>query len=117
MRGSNSKRVSQSRRRLRRAGRLLLGLDVLERHGVVLDEREHQVRRQARRGRGPDPAGHRGARGLCGGQVKEEAPDAKEEAEERVQTIVSIADPENYHQRQYFASTDIRTRSQLQRGK
>ena len=43
--------------------------------------------------------------------------EAQEEAEERVQTIVSIADPENYHQRQYFASTDIRTRSQLQRGK
>ena len=42
---------------------------------------------------------------------------AEEEEEESVQTIVSIADPVNYHQRQYFASTDIRTRSPLQRGK
>ena len=35
---------------------------------------------------------------------------AQEETEESLQTIVSIVDPENYHQRQYFASTDIRER-------
>ena len=42
---------------------------------------------------------------------------AEEEAEESLQTIVSIADPSNYNHPVYFASTDIRTRSQFQKGK
>ena len=42
---------------------------------------------------------------------------AEEEAEESLQTIVSIADPSNYNHPVYYASTDIRTRSQLQKGK
>ena len=42
---------------------------------------------------------------------------AQEEEEVTVQTIVSIADPSNYNHPNYFASTDIRTRSHLQRGK
>ena len=42
---------------------------------------------------------------------------AQEESEETLQTIVSIPNPENFNRPVYFSSTDIRTRSQLQRGK
>ena len=42
---------------------------------------------------------------------------AEEEEEVTLQTIVSIADPTDYNYPNHFASTDIRTRSHLQRGK
>ena len=42
---------------------------------------------------------------------------AQEEKEETVSTIVSVADPDNYNHPVYFPSTDMRTRSQMQRGK
>ena len=42
---------------------------------------------------------------------------AQEEAEDTLQTIVSIPDPSNYNHPVYYASTDIRTRSQLQKCK
>ena len=44
---------------------------------------------------------------------------AQEESEETLQTIatVSIVNPDNFNHPVYFVSTDIRTRSQVQRGK
>ena len=42
---------------------------------------------------------------------------AQEVTEETVQTIVSIANPDNFNHPVHYASTDIRTRSQVQRGK
>ena len=42
---------------------------------------------------------------------------AEEEEEVTLQTIVSIADPTNFNHPNYFASTDIRTKSHLHKGK
>ena len=42
---------------------------------------------------------------------------AQEEAEEIIQTVVAIPNPEKFNHPEYYSSTDIRTRSQIQRGK
>ena len=41
---------------------------------------------------------------------------AQEETEESLQTVVSIANPDNFNHPVYYTSTDVRTRSQLQQG-